>query len=90
MALLSGATAFFPNHDTLSDGYLVRLELTSDSESERNLFVFPESREGRPVNAVVPRTSRRTSGMLVEAGQYSSPEFTAWVTRAVRTPLCMQ
>jgi hypothetical protein len=88
MSLLSGAAAFLPNHDTLSDGYLVRLKLAEDDDSERNLFVFPESRERKRVDAVVARVSRRTSGMLVEAGQYSSPEFAAWVIRAVRDPLC--
>lgn len=88
-ALLSKARQHFRSGESCRKGYLIRLRLRGEPDfSGRLIFAYRSSGSGGDASIVVPSVSRRTSGALVDAGEYEVPEFDAWLARTV-DPLFM-
>jgi hypothetical protein len=89
LGLLATAEAYSPNHERLVSGYRVSLVPKSGGGARyRDILVFPGDAAGTSTTVAIARTSRKVSGMLVEAGWYSAPGFTSWLTATARSSRC--
>jgi hypothetical protein len=70
------------NHEHYSDGYRIQIVIPG-SPADRYLSVYRRSSGGGAVSVVIPHLGASHAGTVNHAGEYSCPEFLAWVAKSI-------